>query len=78
MTEEDNKKIIEALLECSVRGLVHFVDDNRMSRMIEIVHEFHGENLSTEDSIPAVRITIEPVDKDEGNGIPRYDRNLLN
>ena len=36
MTEDDNKKIIEALLECSVRGLVHFVDENKMADLKEL------------------------------------------
>ncbi len=78
MTEDDNKKIIEALLECSVRGLVHFVDENKMSKVIEVFHEFNEEKFSSDQNIPAVRILIEPVDKDHGHGIPKYDKNLLN
>ena len=55
--------IFAALGEASQAGLKVFVEGHKLQKAVEVLHTFDKEK-SSEDNIPAVLITFQPIEND--------------
>ncbi len=79
MTKEEIDTILEALGESAFVGLVKFVTDHNMKKVIEVAHVFDSEKINIGVKLPTVRITIEPVqDSKLDEELEEYKRKQLN
>lgn len=79
MTKEEIDIILEALGESAFAGLVKFVTDHNMKKVIEVAHVFDSNKLNIGVKLPTVRITIEPVqDGKFSKEYEEYRRKQLN
>tara|TARA_R100000654_G_scaffold74364_2_gene108568 strand:- start:781 stop:1020 length:240 start_codon:yes stop_codon:yes gene_type:complete len=79
VTKEEIDIILEALGESAFAGLVKFVTDHNMKKVIEVAHVFDSNKLNIGVKLPTVRITIEPVqDGKFSKEYEEYRRKQLN
>ena len=52
--------IIDSLTEASNAGLKVFVEDNKLQKVVEILHVFNEDKIN-EPILPPVLITFEPI-----------------
>ena len=78
MTKKDMENILHALGEASFAGLCRFVLKSKMTNIVEVVHCFNKDKFTTGIDLPAVRITIEPVEEQEAKKIEEQRNNLIN
>ena len=70
--------IIDSLTEASNAGLKVFVEDNKLQKVVEILHVFNEEKIN-EPILPPVLITIEPItDESKLYEIEISERNSIN
>ena len=78
MTKKDIENILSALGEASLAGLFSFVGKNKMSRIVEVVHNFDKTKFTPGINLPSVRITIEPMPSSDEEDLMEINTNLIN
>ncbi len=78
MTKKDMENILNALGEASFSGLCRFVVKSKMNKGVEVIHCFDEDKFTPDINLPAVRITIEPFDKEEAQKLKKIKNRLIN